>query len=263
MEMAIDSPSVAAHLARSPSHPIVFERESWLSPALRDIVLRLPDHEGRTAERVLDAVRETVPEYRGGAAYENPMEVYRHCLLTAQTWHRALIAGRPMGGDDVDALFRTGSHKFRLGVSLPGLLQAFRIGSIVIWDELLQGAERDRSVGHEILTKVSRFYLAHFDTVSHSVGRGYTAEQQRVARRRAKALPEAVDETGLVEALSKREMTVLRLVEMGRTNKEIARDLFVSEDTVKYHLKNIYGKLGAHRRTEAVARAQLLGLAFS
>lgn len=262
--MALALESRLPHAIRMPARPPLFERESWLSAPLRDIVLRLPDAESRTAERIFDTLRETVPGYRDGVAAENPADIYRHCLLTTQTWHRLLLAGRALTPADSEALTGLGAQKYRLGVQLGNLLHAFRVGSMLLWDELLIAGERDRTITAELLSKVSRFYLSHFDAVSQSVGRGFTAEQVRVARRRPKlSEPEALEEAAMVEPLSKRELTVLRLVELGRTNKEIARDLFVSEDTVKYHLKNIYGKLGAHRRTEAVARAQSLGVAFS
>lgn len=60
--------------------------------------------------------------------------------------------------------------------------------------------------------------------------------------------------------LSQREQQVLELLARGRSNKEIGRCLFVSEDTVKYHLKNLYGKLGSRRRTEAILSGYLAGL---
>ena len=66
--------------------------------------------------------------------------------------------------------------------------------------------------------------------------------------------------TSLVEPLSPRELDVLRLLAAGRSNAELARDLVVVEGTVKSHLIHIYGKLGVHTRTQAVARARELGL---
>lgn len=60
--------------------------------------------------------------------------------------------------------------------------------------------------------------------------------------------------------LSEREVEVLALVAAGRTNREIAGDLFVSEATVKTHLVHVYGKLGVDNRVSAVARARSAGL---
>lgn len=63
--------------------------------------------------------------------------------------------------------------------------------------------------------------------------------------------------SSLVEAVSEREIEVLHLLADGRTNQEIAQVMFVSVNTVKSHLKSIYGKLGVHNRREAVAQARL------
>jgi len=64
----------------------------------------------------------------------------------------------------------------------------------------------------------------------------------------------------LPEPLSQRELEVLRLVASGRSNREIARELYVSLATVKTHINNTYRKLGANSRTRAVARARDLNL---
>ena len=55
------------------------------------------------------------------------------------------------------------------------------------------------------------------------------------------------------ETLSKREVEVLQKIAAGNRNRDIAALLFISEDTVKGHVKHIMGKLGANDRTEAVA----------
>jgi DNA-binding CsgD family transcriptional regulator len=60
--------------------------------------------------------------------------------------------------------------------------------------------------------------------------------------------------------LSERELEVLNLLASGKTNSEGARDLFVSVGTVKSHTGNIYRKLDARNRAEALARARELGL---
>jgi LuxR family maltose regulon positive regulatory protein len=67
-------------------------------------------------------------------------------------------------------------------------------------------------------------------------------------------------ESELIEPLSERELEVLQLIAQGLTNPEIASRLFVAVNTVKSHTRNIYGKLGVHNRTKAVARARALGI---
>ncbi len=64
----------------------------------------------------------------------------------------------------------------------------------------------------------------------------------------------------LAEPLSERELEVLALIAAGESNREIAGRLFVSTSTVKTHINNLYRKLGARSRTQAVARARGLGL---
>ena len=54
-----------------------------------------------------------------------------------------------------------------------------------------------------------------------------------------------------VEPLTDHEMYILRMLEAGYQNKQIAQELNISLNTVKYHLKNIYGKLGVINRTQA------------
>jgi len=68
--------------------------------------------------------------------------------------------------------------------------------------------------------------------------------------------------TQAVESLgvSARELEVLQLLAAGNSNKEIARRLEVSPNTVKTHIAKLFEKLGAKRRTEAILRARELGV---
>jgi LuxR family maltose regulon positive regulatory protein len=66
----------------------------------------------------------------------------------------------------------------------------------------------------------------------------------------------------LVEPLSLRELEVLQLIALGRTNQEIARQLIISPGTVKAHTASIYRKLDVVNRTEAAARARQLGILY-
>ena len=69
-------------------------------------------------------------------------------------------------------------------------------------------------------------------------------------------LPNAV----LVESLTERESQVLELLDQMYSTEEIARELYVSPNTVKTHLKGIFRKLGVNRRVDAVRRGRELGL---
>lgn len=60
--------------------------------------------------------------------------------------------------------------------------------------------------------------------------------------------------------LSPRELMVLEALAAGQSNKEIARTLSVSPNTVKTHIANLFAKLEVRRRTEAIARARALGI---
>ncbi|MCB9305819.1 MAG: response regulator transcription factor [Lewinellaceae bacterium] len=68
--------------------------------------------------------------------------------------------------------------------------------------------------------------------------------------------PEILEHLGITP----REMEVLELVAQGLSNQEIADRLFVSLNTVKTHASNVFGKLDAQRRTQAIQKAKELGL---
>lgn len=62
------------------------------------------------------------------------------------------------------------------------------------------------------------------------------------------------------DVFSQREAEVFQALSQGQTNKEIARSLNLNENTVKFHLKNIFSKLNVNKRTQAIVRAQERGL---
>ena len=76
----------------------------------------------------------------------------------------------------------------------------------------------------------------------------------------AHASPSTSHDIFLLEPVSARELDVLRLLADGLSNKEIADQLFIGVGTVKWYATTIYSKLNVGSRTQAVARAQELGL---
>jgi len=77
---------------------------------------------------------------------------------------------------------------------------------------------------------------------------------------REKGLPPPARESTPVEYLTEREMEVLRYLERGASNEDIAKGLVISKSTVKHHVDSILSKLGAKNRGEAVAIAREYGV---
>lgn len=115
-------------------------------------------------------------------------------------------------------------------------------------EELVQGALKAGAIGY-LLKNVTADELANAIRAAHA-GRPTLAPEAaevliRAATRR--------DEPG--PGLTERELEILRLMVDGLSNPEIAKKLFVSRSTVKFHVSNILMKLGATSRTEAASMA--------
>jgi DNA-binding NarL/FixJ family response regulator len=129
-------------------------------------------------------------------------------------------------------------------------------------DEDVFAALRAGAVGY-LLKDVSSTRLVE---AVQAAARGESVLQPSVAAKvvaRFAQLPDAAPAERpqpLVVPLSDRELDVLRLLADGRSNREIAAELFLAEGTVKNHVTNVLSKLGARDRTQAALRARALGL---
>ena len=96
-------------------------------------------------------------------------------------------------------------------------------------------------------------------TATELAAAGLRSEVERVARRGRVPLPDATTGAPSLATLTRREREVLELLSWGRTNREIASELFISERTVGVHVSRVLTKLGAGNRAEAarIARQSL------
>ena len=117
-------------------------------------------------------------------------------------------------------------------------------------DEQIVGALRAGAQGY-ILKGAPRQELFHAIRVVHAGG---SLLEPVVASKLLRQVRHDVD------ALTGRELEVLRLLARGASNKSIGKELFISERTVKFHVSALLAKLGASNRTEAVALARERGL---
>jgi LuxR family transcriptional regulator, maltose regulon positive regulatory protein len=89
----------------------------------------------------------------------------------------------------------------------------------------------------------------------------YVSSLSAAWRSRYQSEPHQTATSAAAESLSAREGDILKLIAEGLSNKEIARDLAITPETVKSHVKHIFTKLNVEKRAQAVSRAQMLGLA--
>jgi LuxR family maltose regulon positive regulatory protein len=100
------------------------------------------------------------------------------------------------------------------------------------------------------------------DLLRQAAARGVAPEYvgQLLAAIRTEESAPPSDVPQLVEPLSERELQVLRLIVTGLSNQQIAEELVLAVSTIKWHINNLYSKLGVGSRTQAIARARELDL---
>jgi LuxR family maltose regulon positive regulatory protein len=113
---------------------------------------------------------------------------------------------------------------------------------------------------HAILDEGDEVESLLHKAIAQGIEVAYAQKLLAAIRDAAKSKPsQIITETALLESLSPRELEVLRLLVTDLSAPEIADQLVVSASTVRSHIKNIYGKLDAHSRHEAVTKARELG----
>ncbi|MEY2900874.1 MAG: hypothetical protein RL247_1040 [Actinomycetota bacterium] len=114
---------------------------------------------------------------------------------------------------------------------------------------ILVEAIRNGAVGYLVKDQLSA------EELSRAV-RSVNSGEQAFGKNITALLARAVGQKQAPQAsLSSREVEVIRLIADGQSNKAIAKSLFISEGTVKFHVKNAFDKLGVHTRAELVKRA--------
>jgi len=174
------------------------------------------------------------------------------------------VVGCVDSGEPVVALVgQTGPDVVLLDVRMPGMdgltvlehLQA-RYPSIAV--VMLSGIEDPALVRAALERGAAAFVLKGIDPrdLAGAVRQVMRGTIFRALDRPGVGALSALEEAGL----SPRELSILQALESGGSNREIAERLFVAEQTVKFHLTNIYRKLGVSSRTEAVHYAYTNGL---
>jgi len=189
-----------------------------------------------------------------------------------QAWGHDVVGRASSGAEAVDLVIRLEPDLVLMDVRMPGMsgVQATREIAANRPDTpiVMLTVSEDEDDLFAAIQAGARGYLlkdleaAQLRAMIDSVARGDAAISPATAARIIRHLSSrgAVAEAPAPDRLTARELDVLRLVTAGRHNKEIAAELGITENTTKYHLRNILEKLHAQSRTEVATRALREGL---
>jgi DNA-binding CsgD family transcriptional regulator len=149
-------------------------------------------------------------------------------------------------GENSPALWRAAVDAFGYGTVYEQALCRWRLGEALLRADDREGAAEALRAAAEVAERLRARPL--LDAV------------RRLARRGRLALGDGPVPREALDPFTPRERSVLSLVALGRTNRQVGEELYISEKTVSVHLSRIMAKLGASRRAEAVAIAYDKGL---
>ncbi|WP_208898666.1 helix-turn-helix transcriptional regulator [Streptomyces incarnatus] len=203
----------------------------------------LPAAESGRAE-ILDRLREAIRALTTGAPLWQAYEGWTRAELrraegtdTADDWSPVVTAF-----ECLDRPYELARVRHRLAAAL-----------------LADGGDEERDRAVELL-RLAAAVAAHLDARSLAGTVARLAQRARLTLTRANGQALAAADPAAALGLTSRERDVLRLVSAGRTNRQIAEELFISPKTASVHVSNILSKLGVSGRGEAAAMAHRLGL---
>ncbi len=139
------------------------------------------------------------------------------------------------------------------------MLRAVRLDFPEVRVIVLSHRDDSESIGQALAAGATAYVIktAHPDDLAAAVRQAFGqslffAMESSPSSRREVVSPSS-------SGLTRRETEILKLVGEGRSNRQLARDLWVTEQTIKFHLSNVYRKLGVSNRTEASWWAQRHG----
>jgi DNA-binding CsgD family transcriptional regulator/tetratricopeptide (TPR) repeat protein len=154
-------------------------------------------------------------------------------------------AGRLSGPGD-PALWQAAVDAFGYGAGYEQAICRWRLAAALLGADERDRAAEELRAAHEVATRLG--------------ARPLREAARRLARRGRISLDEDAGPRGGIDPFTPRERAVIALVALGRTNRQVGAELFISEKTVSVHLSRVMAKLGAANRAEAVAVAYERGL---
>lgn len=159
---------------------LIFERE--ITPALRALIVREREVTEQVVQRVVRMVVASVPDYGLSTDPRMVDDLAKASWMNADLWFDALLEGRPVTPDALEPIVAFARRRVHQGISLTGLLRAYRIIARAFWLRLVEAAAEDVALKAELAAHISPFLLEHFDVVAEAIATNYIQEQSQHAR---------------------------------------------------------------------------------
>lgn len=153
-----------------------------LSPRLHAAVTTIVADIPAVARRVTEMIVAAIPDYSEAGDQALVGDLQASVTRNAELWYGCLLDATPLQPEQLAPMQDFARNRVHQGVSLAGLLRAYRVGSRGLWAELLAAGAEDPSLHEELLFKLSPYLLWHFDVVAQTVARAYMDESQQQAR---------------------------------------------------------------------------------
>lgn len=134
------------------------------------------------SRQAVQTIQALVPDYALSSDPQMLQDLYRSAHVNAQLWFDALLQRQSLSTAALEPVVQFARSRVHQGISLSGLLRAFRVIARSFWARLLQAAGDDAALHSELLCKVSPYLLQHFDIVAEAIADAYLKEQAQHAR---------------------------------------------------------------------------------
>lgn len=152
------------------------------SLGLQALLERMNVRLAQQSQSLGDVIIETISEYSLATDPTLRDELRRTAEINARIWSRTLLSGVPPTESELTAVTENSRRRVHQGISLSSLLRAYRIGSRALWMEMLKEAGDDRELQHELLVRVSPYFMHYVDLLAQKMALAWTAEQNQQQR---------------------------------------------------------------------------------